>query len=60
MNPARSFRRFSWTVPGGSPASSEAKTSRMEIIARSGRRVIVDADVDPVALARLLEVLEGR
>lgn len=45
---------------GGAPARSEAKTSRMEIIAHGGRRVIVEADVDVAALARVLEVLEGR
>jgi transposase len=33
---------------------------RMEIVAASGRRVIVGADVDPAALARVLDVLEGR
>lgn len=33
---------------------------RMEIVAHGGRRVIVGADVDVAALARVLEVLEGR
>jgi transposase len=33
---------------------------RMEIVAHGGRRVIVGADVDAAALARVLGVLEGR
>lgn len=38
----------------------DAAGGRMEVVAASGRRVIVGADVDPVALARVLDVLEGR
>jgi transposase len=38
----------------------DASSSRMEIVAVSGRRVIVDAGVDAAALARVLDVLEGR
>jgi transposase len=33
---------------------------RMVIVIVSGRRIIVDAGVDAVALARVLEVLERR
>jgi len=40
------------------PAS--AGEGRMEIVTHGGRRVIVGADVDAVALARVLGVLEGR
>jgi hypothetical protein len=32
----------------------------MEIVVRSGRRIIVDAGVDAVALARVLEVVDRR
>lgn len=38
----------------------DAARGRMEIVAASGRRVIVDADVDAAALGRVLDVLEGR
>ncbi|SOE01929.1 transposase [Caenispirillum bisanense] len=39
--------------PGGGPQG------RMEIVVRTGRRVIVGADVDAAALARVVAVLEG-
>jgi transposase len=42
-------------VPDRPPASS-----RMEIVAANGRRVIVDAGVDAAALSRVLDVLERR
>lgn len=32
---------------------------RIEIIAHGGRRLVVGADVDPAALAKVLAVLEG-
>jgi hypothetical protein len=32
----------------------------MEIVVRSGRRIIVDAEVDAAALARVLEVVDRR
>ncbi|HUK08479.1 MAG TPA: transposase [Stellaceae bacterium] len=41
-------------------ASTGAAKGRMVIILGNGRRVIVDAGVDPVALARVLEVVERR
>jgi transposase len=42
------------------PAAVTAATGRMEIVLARGRRVIVDAQVDISALARVLEVLERR
>lgn len=42
-------------VPERSPASS-----RMEIVATNGRRIIVDVGVDVAALSRVLDVLERR
>ena len=47
-------------VPQPRPSSAAAPTSRMEIIVANGRRIIVDAGVDAVALARVIEVLERR
>ncbi|MGH8430117.1 MAG: IS66-like element accessory protein TnpA [Solimonas sp.] len=41
---------------GAAPSPS----SRMEIVAANGRRVIVDAGVDVSALGRVLDVLERR
>jgi transposase len=35
-------------------------SSRMEIVATNGRRLIVDAGVDAAALGRVLDVLERR
>jgi len=40
--------------------SGRSLTGRMEIIVAKGRRIIVDADVDAAALARVIEVLERR
>lgn len=40
--------------------SAEPGAGRMEIVVPGGRRVIVGADVEPAALARVLAVLEGR
>jgi transposase len=45
----------------GSESAPTAQTAgRMEIVAQGGRRVLVGADVDATALARVLEVLERR
>ncbi len=41
-------------------ASSTAGDGRMEIMLPRGRRIIVDAGVDPAALSRVLDVLEQR
>lgn len=41
-------------------AAGAGAGGRMEIVVRDGRRVIVGADVDTAALARVLAVLEGR
>jgi transposase len=45
-------------VPERSPAPPAS--SRMEIVAMNGRRIIVDVGVDVVALSRVLDVLERR
>lgn len=52
-------------VSAGSPshqsneaASSSSGSGRLEIVLLSGRRIIVDSGVDPVALGRLVDVLE--
>ena len=42
------------------PRTGTAPTGRMEIVVRSGRRIIVDAEVDAAALARVLEVVDRR
>ena len=47
-------------LPERAPAAVTAATGRMEIVLARGRRVIVDAQVDISALARVLEVLERR
>ena len=39
---------------------SSTPIGRMEVVTRHGGRVIVDADVDAGALARVLEVLDRR
>ena len=41
-------------------ARSATASSRMEIVALNGRRIIVDAGVDVGALGRVLDVLERR
>jgi transposase len=41
-------------------ATSSSPSSRMEIVAANGRRVIVDVGVDVAALSRVLDVLERR
>jgi|GEM_PF-2720249 len=39
---------------------SSTPAGRMEIVIEPGRRVIVDADVDADALARVLDVMDRR
>ena len=41
-------------------SAAPSASSRMEIVAANGRRIIVDAGVDASALARVLDVLERR
>ena len=40
------------------PAVPELRTDRIEIVLGNGRRIIVGADVDAVALARVISVLD--
>jgi transposase len=40
------------------PMAEPAPSTRMEIVACSGRRIIVDAGVDAAALTRVLDVVE--
>ncbi len=48
-------------VPDGEASLVEATGGgRMEIVTTTGRRIIVGADVDARALARVVAVLEGR
>jgi transposase len=47
-------------VPEDDGLAAPSGGGRMEIVAHGGRRVIVGADVDAAALARVLVVLEGR
>jgi len=49
-------------VTGGSrmPPSDALGCGRMEIVLRSGRRIVVDAGVDAAALDRVVDVLERR
>ena len=48
-------------VPDEAPAVGRtAAGGRMEIVTAGGRRIIVGADVDARALARVVAVLEGR
>jgi transposase len=47
-------------LPERAPAAGTPATGRMEIVLARGRRVIVDAQVDISALARVLDVLERR
>ena len=49
-------------VPDEPPQRAEPSSAvgRMEIVALSGRRVIFGGDVDPAALARVLEIVERR
>ena len=48
-------------VPDGEASPGEAASGgRMEIVTATGRRIIVGADVDACALARVVAALEGR
>jgi transposase len=48
-------------VPEAAPTASAVPTrGRMVIVIANGRRVIVDSEVNAIALARVLEVLERR
>ena len=47
-------------VPQEKRASPAGAAGRMVIVLPGGRRIIVDAQVDPAALARVLDVLERR
>ena len=47
-------------VPEERRASPTASAGRMVIVLTNGRRIIVDAGVDPAALARVLDVMERR
>ena len=47
-------------VPPGTAKPNRSREGRVEIVLSRGRRVIVDAGIDAVALARILDVLERR
>jgi transposase len=47
-------------VPAVVKPERSPSSSRMEIVAANGRRIIVDAGVDVAALDRVLDVLERR
>lgn len=47
-------------MPKPGPRSATLREGRVEIVLARGRRVVVDADVDPHALARVLEVVDRR
>src|SRR5690554_753324 len=49
-----------FVVPQAPRHEDLATSGRMEIVAHGGHRVIVDAEVDAAALARVLDVLERR
>jgi transposase len=42
------------------PSGAAAAVGRMEIVTVTGQRIIVGADVDALALSRVVAVLEGR
>jgi transposase len=46
--------------PEKAPIPASARRGRMVIVLEKGQRVVVDADVDGPALARVLDVLERR
>lgn len=48
------------TITGETPATSLEAAGRIEIVLASGDRVIVGADVDAAALARVVKVLARR
>jgi hypothetical protein len=45
--------------PASAPPTASEPETKVEIVLANGRRVVVAASIDPVALARLLPVLEG-
>jgi len=47
-------------IPETRPDRGASPTGRMEIVIAKGRRIIVDADVDAAALARVISVLDRR
>ena len=47
-------------IPEPRPDSGASPTGRMEIVIAKGRRIIVDAEVDAAALARVIAVLDRR
>ena len=47
-------------IPETRPDSGASPTGRMEIVVAKGRRIIVDAEVDAAALARVIAVLDRR
>ena len=49
-----------FVVPEAPSQERRSAPGRMEIVVCSGQRVIVDAEVDAAALARVLDVLERR
>ena len=46
--------------PAAAASEGDAVAGRMEIVLAGGRRVVVGADVDAAALARVVDVLERR
>ena len=46
--------------PAALPATAEPASGRMEIVLANGHRLIVDASVSAVALARVIKVLDRR
>jgi transposase len=46
--------------PASAPASASPSAGRIEIVLTTGERVIVGADVDATALARVMKVLSRR
>lgn len=47
-------------APHGASTGPKPGAARMEIVLAVRRRIIIDADVDPAALVRVLDVLEAR
>lgn len=56
----RAVSSGSGLVPAVVVPERSTASSRMEIVAANGRRIIVDAGVDAAALSRVLDVLERR
>lgn len=47
------------SMPASSTTPAVRPDSRVEIVLRNGRRLVVPVDVDPTALARLVAVVDG-